>query len=104
MLTVGGGGGRTQKARKPDTLYHIKYSLVSMYMHLSVISSVVYVEACESGSMFADLLPPAARMLAVTAANTTAPSYACCYDSSVDAYLGDAFSVRQGRSLIIKLF
>jgi hypothetical protein len=46
--------------------------------------------------MFADLLPPAARMLAVTAANATAPSYACCYDPSINAYLGDAFSVRQG--------
>ena len=29
-----------------------------MYM-LSDNSAVVYVEACESGSMFADLLPPA---------------------------------------------
>jgi hypothetical protein len=74
-----------------------------MYM-LSDNSAVVYVEACESGSMFADLLPPAARLLAVTAANTTAPSYACCYDPSINAYLGDAFSVRQGRSLIIKFF
>jgi hypothetical protein len=67
-------------------------------INLSVNCSVVYVEACESGSMFADLLPPTARMLAVTAANTTSPSYACCYDPSIDAYLGDAFSVRQGQS------
>jgi legumain len=55
---------------------------------------VMYIEACESGSLFEDYLPPDRHILAVTAANATEPSYACCYDPEIGAYLGDAFSVR----------
>jgi len=56
-------------------------------------SIVFYLEACESGSMFNNLLRPDINVYAVTAANPNESSYACCFDPIVNAYLGDEFSV-----------
>ena len=39
-----------------------------------------YLEACESGSMFEELLAADIGVLAVTAANSTSPSFAAFYD------------------------
>ncbi|KAL3222396.1 hypothetical protein MRX96_050006 [Rhipicephalus microplus] len=56
---------------------------------------VIYVEACESGSMFADgLLPNNVSVYATTAANPDEPSYACYYDPIRETYLGDVYSVK----------
>ncbi|CAG0883948.1 unnamed protein product [Cyprideis torosa] len=55
---------------------------------------VFYVEACESGSMFADLLPDNINVFATTASNTTTSSYACYYDTERQTYLGDVYSVK----------
>ena len=52
-----------------------------------------YLEACESGSMFEGLLPENIGVLAVTASNSTSPSFACYYDQKLDTFLGDVFSV-----------
>ena len=49
-----------------------------------------YLEACESGSMFLNL-PESLRVLAVTASNSTAPSYACYYDQTLETFLADVF-------------
>jgi len=54
---------------------------------------VFYVEACESGSMFDNLLPDDLNIFAVTAADPHESSYACYYDSTRQTYLGDVFSV-----------
>ncbi|KAK6182637.1 hypothetical protein SNE40_010277 [Patella caerulea] len=55
---------------------------------------VFYVEACESGSIFAgDLLPKNINVFATTAANGKESSYACYYDSRLQTYLGDVYSV-----------
>ena len=43
---------------------------------------VLYVEACESGSMFERLLPKNLNIFATTAANSEESSYACYYDDS----------------------
>ena len=52
-----------------------------------------YLEACEAGSMFEGLLPQNIGVLAVTASNSTAPSFACFYDDKLKTFLGDVFSV-----------
>lgn len=61
---------------------------------------VFYMEACESGSMFAGLLPTNVNIYATTAANSEESSYGtyCGDDSSVDGVvigscLGDLYSV-----------
>lgn len=54
---------------------------------------VFYVEACESGSMFEDILPKNMNVYATTAANADESSYACYYDDKRQTYLGDVYSV-----------
>ena len=54
---------------------------------------VFYIEACESGSMFASKLLPDLKILGVTAAGPDEPSYACYWDDERETFLGDLFSV-----------
>lgn len=54
---------------------------------------VFYIEACESGSMFADSLPANLHIYGATAATPDQSSYACYYDDSRQTYLGDEWSV-----------
>ena len=53
---------------------------------------LLYIEACESGSMFSGLLRPDMGVLAVTAASPSEPSYACYYNNTIGTFLGDCFS------------
>ena len=55
---------------------------------------VIYIEACESGSMFEGLLDDNIDVYAITAANATSSSYACYYDPHLFTFLGDVFSVK----------
>ncbi|TRY64012.1 hypothetical protein TCAL_05577 [Tigriopus californicus] len=55
---------------------------------------VFYVEACESGSMFQNLLPDSWNIYATTASNATTSSYACYYDTDYQTFLGDVYSVK----------
>jgi len=55
---------------------------------------VFYIEACESGSMFADILPADISIYATTASTPDQSSYACYWDATRQAYLGDEYSVR----------
>ena len=54
---------------------------------------VLYIEACESGSMFEKLLPNNINVYATTAANSDESSYACYFDDDLQTYLGDLYSV-----------
>jgi legumain len=54
---------------------------------------ILYIEACESGSMFENLLPANVSIWASTASNAAESSYACYYDDSRETYLGDVYSV-----------
>jgi len=54
---------------------------------------VFYLEACESGSMFEDILPKNISIYTTTASNAHESSYACYWDASREAYLGDLYSV-----------
>ncbi|KAK3585988.1 hypothetical protein CHS0354_033104 [Potamilus streckersoni] len=52
-----------------------------------------YLEACESGSMFENLLPKNINVFATTASNARESSYACYFDKKRQTYLGDVYSV-----------
>jgi len=54
---------------------------------------VLYIEACESGSMFRNVLPENMNIFATTASDYNESSYACYYDSKRNTYLGDWYSV-----------
>lgn len=66
----------------------IKY----MHRHKKYSKMVLYIEACESGSMMVEL-PEDINVFATTAANPDESSYACYYDEARDTYLGDVYSV-----------
>jgi len=68
-------------------------ALTKMALNRQFAQLVFYVEACESGSMFDNLLTDDLNIFAVTAADPYESSYACYYDSTRQAYLGDVFSV-----------
>ncbi|KAK4302827.1 hypothetical protein Pmani_025113 [Petrolisthes manimaculis] len=53
----------------------------------------IYLEACESGSMFKNL-PDDINVYALSAANSTQSSYACYFDSARRTFLGDVFSIK----------
>jgi legumain len=53
---------------------------------------VIYIEACESGSML-NKLPHNINIYATTASNPEESSYACYYDAKRQTYLGDLYSV-----------
>lgn len=67
--------------------------IIQMYENRRFRSMVIYMEACESGSMFNGYLRPNISVYAVTAANPDESSWGCCYDSYRQAYLGDVFSI-----------
>lgn len=54
---------------------------------------VVYIEACESGSMLEGLLADNINVYGTTASNAEESSYACYYDEKRKTYLGDVYSV-----------
>jgi legumain len=54
---------------------------------------VIYIEACESGSMLENILPDNINIYATTASNAVESSYACYLDEKLNTYLGDCYSV-----------
>jgi legumain len=68
-------------------------ALKSMHQQNKYAKMVLYIEACESGSMFKGLLPSNLNIFATTAANDVESSYACYYDQTRETYLGDVYSV-----------
>jgi len=55
---------------------------------------VFYLEACESGSMFAGLLSNASDVFATTASTPDEPSYAFYYNDTLSTYMADEYSIR----------
>jgi legumain len=78
-----------------DELYarDLMQTILSMHSDKKYGQMVLYIEACESGSMFDNLLPNNISVFATTAANPHESSYACYYDSKRNTYLGDVYSV-----------
>ena len=52
-----------------------------------------YLESCESGSMFEGVIAADIGILAVTASNSTSPSFATNYDARLNTFLSDEFSL-----------
>jgi len=73
-----------------DLMNTLKY----MSAHKKYKELVFYIEACEAGSMFAGILPANISIYATTASTPDQSSYACYWDASRQAYLGDEYSVR----------
>ena len=65
-------------------------ALKTMHQNQRYKQILFYLESCESGSMFQDL-PGDINVLAFTASNATAPSFACYYDHSLETFLADVF-------------
>ncbi|KAK4302828.1 hypothetical protein Pmani_025114 [Petrolisthes manimaculis] len=55
---------------------------------------VMYVESCESGSLFQNLLLDDIEVYALSASSPDQHSYACYMDDDLMTYLGDVFSVK----------
>jgi len=64
-----------------------------MYENKRYKELVIYMESCESGSMFNGYLPNNMSILAVTASAPFSPSYAGCENETISNYLCDVFSI-----------
>lgn len=78
--------------------YQLMDALYQLYSQNRYRQLVIYMEACESGSMFFNqtvnnLTLADMRIYATTAANPEEPSWACYYDDVRETYLGDVYSV-----------
>lgn len=81
----------------PEDVLHVAQlnkTIWEMYNQKRYHKMVMYIEACESGSMFDETLPSDINVMALTAANGSTSSYACYYDEKRRTYLGDLFSVK----------
>ncbi|UJR29393.1 hypothetical protein I4U23_010605 [Adineta vaga] len=68
-------------------------TITTMYNEKKYKQMVIYIEACESGSMFEDILSDKINVYGTTAANAQESSYACYHDLLRGTYLGDVYSV-----------
>ena len=67
-------------------------TLKSMHKKNLYRNLLFYLEACNSGSMFEDFLPPDLGILAVTASSPEEASYSCFYNETLDTFMADVFS------------
>ncbi|CAH1790688.1 unnamed protein product [Owenia fusiformis] len=89
--------GATGLVAFPSGLLHAKdlnQAIKSMYEAKKYAQMVFYIEACESGSMFENLLAKDINVFATTASNAKESSYACYFDKKRRTYLGDVYSVK----------
>jgi legumain len=75
------------------TVKELNDALKQMHDQKRYDKLVLYIEACESGSMFRNVLPDNLNIFATTASDYDESSYACYYDSKRGTYLGDVYSV-----------
>ncbi|XP_060939343.1 legumain [Limanda limanda] len=87
-------GGPGILAFPNDELHVEDFQGAIKYMHdnKKYKKMVLYIEACESGSMMKSL-PVDIDVYATTASNSHESSYACYYDEKRETYLGDWYSV-----------
>jgi len=69
-------------------------ALIYMYENQMYHQLVIYLEACESGSMFNNILPPNISVYATTAATPQQPSYAIYFNQTIGTYIADEYSIR----------
>lgn len=78
-----------------DMLYahDLHETLLHMRKHDRYRKIVIYLESCESGSMFDNYLPSDIEIYTTTASGYNEPSYACCFDEVRSTWVGDVYSV-----------
>ncbi|XP_037561680.1 legumain-like [Dermacentor silvarum] len=78
-----------------DLLFATEFNKVIKKIHTDkkFANMVIYIEACQSGSMFEDHLPDNVNVYATTAANSAEFTWACYLDEKRHTYLGDCYSV-----------
>ncbi|XP_045137857.1 legumain-like isoform X1 [Portunus trituberculatus] len=69
-------------------------TLLDMHTNQKYFEMVLYVESCESGSLFKNLLPHDINVYALSASSPHQHSYACYFDNHLGTFLGDVFSVK----------
>lgn len=88
--------GATQLVAFPEGPYLYAKDLIAALNSMAKANHfkelVFYLEACESGSMFNNLLDPKIKIYTMTASDPTESSWACDYDGTVSAYLNDCWS------------
>ncbi|PIO76226.1 peptidase C13 family protein [Teladorsagia circumcincta] len=89
-----GGEGLIAFPNTRLTVKRLNVALKEMHRNHKFGQLVFYLEACESGSMFYNILRSNINVYAITAANETESSYATYCDNDLDLpCLGDEFSV-----------
>uniref|UniRef100_T1L5C6 Legumain prodomain domain-containing protein n=1 Tax=Tetranychus urticae TaxID=32264 RepID=T1L5C6_TETUR len=74
--------------------HDLNKALVYMHDHKMYGKLTFYLEACESGSMFENILPDNINIYATTAANSVESSWGCyCDDPKINVCLADTYSV-----------
>ncbi|CAF1648978.1 unnamed protein product [Adineta ricciae] len=68
-------------------------TITKMHAQKKYKEMVIYIEACESGSMLENILADNIKIYGTTASNAEESSYACYYDDKRQTYLGDVYSV-----------
>jgi len=71
----------------------LNQTIATMHAQNKFKQLVIYIEACESGSMLEGYLPNNINVYGTTASNAEESSYACYYDAKRGTYLGDVYSV-----------
>ena len=71
----------------------LNQTLQDMARNQRFAKMLFYLESCESGSMFEGVLAADIGVLAVTASNSTSPSFAAYYDVRLNTFLADEFSL-----------
>jgi len=75
------------------TVKQLNDALKNMHNQNKYGQLTLYIEACEAGSMFRNVLPNNINIFATTASDYDESSYACYYDAKRRTYLGDWYSV-----------
>jgi len=75
------------------TVKELHSALKKMFKEKRYAKLVLYIEACESGSMFRNVLENNINVFATTASDYDESSYACYLDEKRGTYLGDRYSV-----------
>jgi len=75
------------------TVKQLNDALNQMFKQKKYAKLVLYIEACEAGSMFRNVLSSKINAFATTASDYDESSYACYYDDKRQTYLGDWYSV-----------
>ncbi|KER20531.1 hypothetical protein T265_10944 [Opisthorchis viverrini] len=95
FIFYSGHGGTSHIAFLEEYVYALELNDTLAYMHSKKMFNklVLYMDACYSGSMFKDVLPPNMGIYVKTSANGGEKSWAIfCFDKEIEVCLADEYS------------